>query len=304
MKTIAELRKEQYDYHRKYYAYIFDKWKWYSYRKFKARLYMNVCPYIVYLLMKTKIKPNTVTVVYALMGIVGGIFLAIPLKLFILVGIIFFSTRSFLDWSDGHYARETNQTSVTGAILDPYGAHVGWVALWIGIGLYLANKSIEGIVYLTPDLTLLTSAIFANIIYLIPVIPAIFAMNLILYARSRLYSDHIAKDRYSYNLQKKSNQNTVSNAVNSDIMTKYPEITKAIRVINKIFEHNARTVDSICFIIFLELLFPIFVSWIVFLIFLVWQIVLFVATFYLVAKGGWAEKELQNKLEQIYKDKL
>lgn len=34
MKTIAELRKEIYDYHRKYYAYIFEEWKWYSYRKF------------------------------------------------------------------------------------------------------------------------------------------------------------------------------------------------------------------------------------------------------------------------------
>ena len=295
MKTIEELRKEIYDCHHKYDAYIFDEWKWYSYRKFKAKLYMNVAPYIVCLLMHTKIKPNIVTVVYALMGIIAGIFLAIPLKLFILIGIILFSTRSFLDWSDGHYARETNQTSITGAILDPYGALTGWVALWVGLGLYVANKPIEGIIYLTPNLIPITSMIFTNIIYLIPVIPAIFAMDIMMFTRAQLFTSHITIDIQNYNQEKPNRADPRSIYAKYGIEKEYPIISKIVRSFYQIFEHNTRTVDAVCFIILLELLFPIFISWIVFLVFLLWQIILFAGIFFMVAKGGWVEKELQDK---------
>ena len=296
MKTIAELRKEIYDYHRKYYAYIFDEWKWYSYRKFKAKLYMETSAVLVHLLMKTRIKPNTITVVYAVLGILGGIFLAVPLKLFILTGIILFYFGPILDWSDGLLARETNQTSITGAILDPYGALTGWVALWVGLGLYVANKPIEGIIYLTPNLTPLTSTIFANIIYLIPVIPAIFAMDIMKSARAELFTSHITKAMQNRLREKPNRADPRSIHAKYGIEKEYPTMSKIIRSFYQIFEHNARTVDTICFIILLELLFPIFISWIVFLMFLLWQIVLFAGTFYMVAKGGWVEKELQDKI--------
>lgn len=284
MKTVAEFRKDIYDYHRKYYPYIFTEWKWYSYRKFKAKLYMIVSPWLAYLFMKAKITPNTVTVAYIVMGILGGIFLAIPIKWFILAGIILFYFRPFLDWADGLLARATNQTSITGDVLDPYGALVGWVALWAGMGLYVASKSGEVIFF-----------------YLTPIIPAIFALNIILFGQSRLFDKHIVEAIRDY-IQKKHSPMMLITA-NSDLIIRYPKITKAIRALDKVFESNARTVDLICLVILLELLLPnFFISWYLFLAFLLWEIVLFWAQFYRVARGGWAETKLQNKLEQIHKE--
>lgn len=285
MKTAAGFRKDIYDHNRKRFPYIFDEWKWYSYRKFKATLYMEVAPWLAYLFMKAKVRPNTVTVVYAVMGILGGIFLAIPIKWFILAGIIFFFFRPFLDWSDGLLARATNQTSITGDVLDPYGALTGWVALWAGMGLYVASKSGEVIFF-----------------YLTPIIPSIFALNIILFGQSRLYDNHIVEAIRNY-IPKKQNNDMMLIGANSDLVTKYPRIAKIMRTIGKIFEHNARTVDLICLVILLELLLPdFFISWILFLAFLVWQIVFFLAQFYRVAHGGWAEKELQEKLAQIHRE--
>ncbi|MFC1904265.1 CDP-alcohol phosphatidyltransferase family protein [Chloroflexota bacterium] len=93
---------------------------------------------------------------------------------FILAGIILFYFIPFLDWSDGPLARVTKQTSVTGDILDPYGAYAGWGALWAGMGLYLASKSGEVIFF-----------------YLAPVIPVILALSIIPIAKNRLYDNYI-----------------------------------------------------------------------------------------------------------------
>lgn len=282
MTTFAEFRKDNYRYNRERYAYIFEKWKWYSYRKFKAKLYMNVGAWLAYLFMKAGIKPNTVTVAYAVAGILGGIFLAIPVKWFILAGIILFYFRPFLDWSDGTLARVTRQTSITGDVLDPYGAYAGWVALWAGMGLYLAGKSGEIIFF-----------------YLTPVLPAIFALGIISLAKNRLYDNYIAQSIRAYISDK---QNQVPLQAISDAGSRHPKVSRLIGFINVIFEHNAGFVDLICLIILLELFLPVFVSWILYLVFLAWQVLLYLAIFYSVARGGWAERELQSKLEQIHKE--
>lgn len=280
MKTFAEFRKDNYDYNREHYAYIFEKWRWYSYRKFKAKLYMNAGAWLAYLFMKAGISPNAVTVTYALLGILGGIFLAIPMKWFILAGIILFYFRPFLDWSDGTLARVTKQTSITGDVLDSYGAGTGWVALWAGLGLYLANKSGEVVFF-----------------YLTPVIPAIFAMDLVSSAKNRLYDNHIVRGIRNYIANKQSEA-----PVRTDAAARHPIVTRLFNFLLRLFEHNAGFIDLICLIILLELFLPIFVSWILYLVFFLWQILFFIAMLYVVARGGWVEKELQNKLEQIHKE--
>lgn len=281
MKTVAELRKDIYDYHRKYYSYIFEEWRWYSYRKFKAKLYMNVSPWLVYLFMKTKIRPNMVTIAYAFMGILGGIFLAIPIKWFILVGIILFYFRPFLDWADGPLARATKQTSIIGDILDVYGAHAGWVALWTGLGLYLASKSGEAIFF-----------------YLTPIIPVIFAMSIYPLAKSRLYDNYIVNGICDYISNK---QNQVPVQVNSDVATRHLRVAQVVRFIERRFEHNTGFVDLLCLIILLELFLPIFISWVLFLAFILEQIMDFAVSFYVVTREGWAERELRCKVEQVHK---
>jgi len=295
MKTISELRKDIYDYNRKYFSYLFTQWKWYSYRKLKMIICINTAPVLVYLCMKLGIPPNAVTVVYALMGVLGGVFLAFPVKWVVLVGILFFFFRPFLDWTDGLLARETKRTSITGDILDNYGAYAGWVPLWAGLGLYAAEKFASAG-------TLLSGASVATIFFcLAPVIPTLFAINILISVKIRFYDDLLIKSFREY--LKRGNESTrIASEKNPDSTIQYSRIKKIFNSIDMIFEHNTRTVDLICLIILLELFLPFFISWAIFLAFLVWQIIYFIASFYLVARGGWAEKELKDKLEQINKD--
>ena len=120
MKTsIFELRKHQYEYHFNRFPYMKD-WKTNPYTCFKSRVYMELSAILVYLLLKTSIHPNTVSVCYMILGIMGGVLLAIPIKATILFSILIFFLKGVLDWSDGHLARIKEQTSITGEILDPY----------------------------------------------------------------------------------------------------------------------------------------------------------------------------------------
>ena len=115
-------------------------------------------------------------------------------------------------------------------------------------------------------------------------------------SRSELFNSHISKETQNNLRDKIEKRDFRSKKAKYEIEQEHKTITGIIRSINQLFEHNARTVDTICLLILLELLFPVFVTWIVFLVFLLWQIVIFSGIFYMVAKGGWAEKELHDKL--------
>ena len=293
MRTIAELRKEQYQYNCGLFPYIKD-WRRYPYTWFKAHLYMEASAVLVHLLLKTKIKPNTVTIVYTAMGILGGILLAIPAKATIFLAILLFYFRGILDWSDGHYARVTEQTSLTGEILDPYGAQAGWISLWVGLGLNVASKSGMVAFY-----------------YLVPVIPALFAGNIMSMAKLRLFNNYLSKDRLQEGISRDKAELLVSQRVQGKGTTStagktYRFINKAVdvgtkvyRLMNEVFKHRARLVDLICLILLIEMFSTIFISWFVFLAFLAWQLVVFVVSFYRVANGGWVERVLQKKVEEI-----
>ena len=140
MNTLKDLRNQQYDYHRKQFPYLFDYIK-NPYSFLKAKFYMESSAVLVYLLLRTNIKPNTITIIYGLLGIVTGILLSIPNNYTIFIALIIAFTKGTLDWSDGHFARITGQTSLTGHILDVYGAHLNSLGLQIGLGLYIANNS-------------------------------------------------------------------------------------------------------------------------------------------------------------------
>jgi hypothetical protein len=293
MRTVAEQRKSLYDYHRKYYPY-YDELKWYSYDKIKIHIYLNLSPYLAYLFQRISIHPNAVTITYAFWGILGGIFLAIPIRWLILTGVILFFFRPFLDWCDGLLARETNRTSVTGDVLDSWGAFAGWIFLWAGLGLYVAEKFYYMGLYLS-------NVSVANIFFcLAPVIPALVAVNLLTYSKIRLYDNHIVKNYRDY-LKKGQKLNRKTTETKKDFEDKYKKILSIFRTINNEFSHTHRNVDLLCLLILLELFLPFFIIWVVLLVFLAWQIIFFAASFYLITCKGWVEKDLQEKLKQTKK---
>lgn len=279
MRSIAELRKKRYQISYDLYPYI-REWKKYPYTWFKAHLYMEASAILVYLLLKTKVKPNTVTIVYTAMGILGGILLVIPSRAATLLAILLFYLRGILDWSDGLLARVTEQTSITGDILDPYGAQAGWISLWVGLGLNVASKSGMMVFY-----------------YLVPLIPALWAGDMWSFARVRLFAKYVSKDRFQEVINKSKEELLVSESAQGKGIISTAE--KMFWLMHSAFEHRARFVDLICLILLIEMFSTIFISWFVFLVFLVWQIVVFATKFCWVAKGGTVERELQKKVEEI-----
>jgi phosphatidylglycerophosphate synthase len=240
---------------------------------------METSAILVYLLSKTRIKPTSITVVYGLAGLAGGVLLAIPSKVTILIAVTIFFTKSILDWADGHLARITGQTSVTGAIIDPYGAFLGALGLQMGLGFYVAHKS--GIM---------------TFYYLTALIPFFYAARTYTYAFALLFRKHITGERMREYLDIGSS--VTSDFKGSDEITGKGH-TRAIEFIRNFLDDRARTVDLVCLLILIEMFTPIFITWVIFLGFLLKQFVVFAASFYIVAKDDWAERQLAGKMREL-----
>ena len=277
MNSIRNLRKYQYDYHTKFYPYIND-WKKCPYTWFKARLYMEASAVLVYFLLKTKVKPNMVTIIYGLLGLFGGILLAIPVNQTILIAVLIFFLKGVLDWSDGHLARVRGQTSITGALLDSYGAFLGALGLRMGLGFYVAHKSGMAIFY-----------------YLTALIPLFYAAKLTSRGYTFLFCEYLKPEK----LKEHKNRNLEGSIKTQSLKHKAKNYNSIKNFFYNFLDDRARTVDFVCFLLLLEIFTPIFITWIVFLGFLIKQFLIFCTAFYIVARGEWLEKKLEDKLEEI-----
>ena len=260
-----ELRNIIFSYQYKRFPFI-KAWGKNPYSSLKARFYMESSVILVFLLLKTSIMPNTVTILYGLAGILGGILLAIPHPVTILIAIFIFFTKGILDWSDGHLARIRGQTSLTGHILDTFGAQLNSLGLQVGLGFYVVHKS--DIIWFY---------------YLIPLVPFFYATNLVHYSRSVLSYPNIISDQFKLYSQR---QNAKTSSVNNK---KQKMIQLGRQLIGSILDDRARSVDFICLIIFLEIHYDFFLTWIIFLMLVIKQLLIFLGAFYAVAGANIAE---------------
>lgn len=280
MKSIRELKQVQYDYIYKYYGYV-SRWKPYSYRKIKTVVYVNVCALLIQLFLKLKVRPNTVTFMYLLMGLLAGIFMSIPSEKAILTAVLLLYLRPFLDWADGPLARELKQTSITGDILDSYGAYLGWAALWVGMGLYLGRTA-------------------HNVFYMLsPLLPFFFAVDIYSVSRQRFIYHYLSKNELQeYNASYASTKEESSAVINND--PPKPKLTLLKNKIDAIFEHNARTIDIICLLLVIEIIFSVSILWVYYSGFLFWQACVFVMRLLVLCRGGWAEEELSRLKRTVH----
>ena len=129
--------------------------------------------------MRTNIRPNTITLIYAFCGILGFVFLSLPFKNFVFISLIIFFLKGVFDWTDGHLARKTNQTSMRGHILDVYGAHVNELGFYLGLGFYVLNFS--------------DNYFFK---YLLPIYPFLIAINIVTYSKIILFNENSIPKKY------------------------------------------------------------------------------------------------------------
>lgn len=279
MQKISELRKYQYDYHSEKFPYL-DDWKRNPYSFLKSRFYMEASAVLVYFLQKTKIKPNSVTIAYGLAGIVGGILLAIPMSITHIIAVIIFFTKGILDWSDGHFARITGQTSFTGHILDNYGAHLNSLGLQIGLGFYVAQKTELMLFY-----------------YLIPLIPFFYTANLAFFSKRMCMQKGIIIRQ----IDKNKNKSVEQSLTGSDEKSKKLKDGRIKSFLLNFLDDRARTVDFICLLILIEMHTAFSVTWGIFCLLVLKQFLIFCGSFFLVVNCRLAEVELDDLASNINK---
>lgn len=270
--TIRDIYNIILENHRERIPFIYN-WRKNYYTFCKMKVYQATSAFLVYWLLKTKIKPNTITVIYALAGLLGGFLLAIPTRItVILAGIIFFS-KGILDASDGQYARISGQTSQTGEVLDSYGAHIGALGLQIGLGFFVAHKSGMILFY-----------------YFIPIIPLCYAANFIQYAKGCLID--------AGPISKCLESETIEVADAREPLLERPLIDRLgskwlkplFVAVKTLLDNRSHSVDFICLLAVIEMYSPLFLTWIIFLLFVSKQVLIFTSTFYHAVAYDWPGK--------------
>ena len=270
--TLSEIRKMRYDYTVDYCNFIgidVNDWKKNPYTWFKSRFYIEFSAILVFLLLRTRIHPNTITLIYALCGLVGGVLLAIPNNITIFLGIFIFFSKGILDWSDGLLARITNRTSVRGAVLDPWGALTNSIGFQVGLGIYVALHA-SNIIYL----------------YLVIIILALRVADL----------RYFTCQHFAFEIMHGSYENKTESKVKiqkNAFQTKKDEeklLTHLMNFIRDFLDDRARSVDFICLLILIELIFPgIFLTWLIIWAFVFKYAAIFLGGLFLTLRRNWIE---------------
>ena len=289
MKTIAELRKEQYQYNYTLFPHMKD-WKHNPYRYLQARFYMEASAILVFLLLRTKIRPNSITIIYGLAGILAGILLSIPLRATILMALFIFFTKGILDWTDGHLARAKGQVSVTGHVLDVYGAFLGDLGLQMGLGFYVAFRTGNPAFY-----------------YMTALIAFFLAAKLNTLSEIVLFTELSKKEPLDIIVERYTDVGTihaVSGSAKDSVLGKYK---KYHEYFSSFLDAEARSVDFICLLILIETFSDISVTWIVLMAFVVKAFTTFIGGYYIVVKRDWVEKSLDaiiHNIKNVFKNDI
>jgi len=281
MNNLSEIRKEVYRDRFNDVAFVYSvdlkNWRRNPYTYLKSIFYIEMSAILVFVLLKTRIHPNTVTLTYALCGVIGGILLSIPTNLTILLAIFIFFTKGILDWADGPLARLTKRTSVIGEVLDPWGALINSLGFQLGLGFYIAIHS-GNIIYL----------------YLIAIILALRVGNIRTFTYQYFAGELVDGSRErKAGLEPKTYENTSQSKQGTGRV-----LLRLMNFVRDFLDDRARSVDFICLLILIEILFPgVFVTWLVVWALAVKHLLIFLGGIFLALRRNWIE----NTRNSIFK---
>ena len=231
------------------------------YTFFKAGLYIELSSVLAFIIQNTPITPNLITIMYALLGIIGGFFLGSGNENLIIIGIFIIFFNGVLDWTDGLIARLKKSVSPLGALLDEWAGLIVSYSFIIGFGLYLFNKTGQ-----------------INFISLLILIIFVRALDLKNYfyqnTTYKLYKFEINKIQLKRKYLSKNN------------LKKY-RVSKLVNflkeILQKTFDDRSRSIDLICALILLDIFYKDIVLLEYIYIFITLKyIILFLGGFYLI----------------------
>ncbi len=224
------------------------------YTYFKSIIYIEISALIVFFLQSSFITPNYITLFYAFLGLIGGIFIGSAQGDLIIIGAIIFFFKSAIDWSDGLLARLTNKTSALGSLLDDWAGYIGFYSFIIGFSFYLFNTTGE-----------------LHYIYAIFVILVLKAIDL--------------KNFFYINTVLKIPSNKIINKKDISSFKKNKKIKENIFLflLRNTLDDRARTIDLICLLILIDFFYREvnFLSYILYA-FVFKSLLVFLGNFYLV----------------------
>ena len=231
------------------------------YTFFKAGLYIELSSVLAFIIQNTPITPNLITIMYALLGIIGGFFLGSGNENLIIIGIFIIFFNGVLDWTDGLIARLKKSVSPLGSLLDEWAGLIVSYSFIIGFGLYLFNK--------TGQIN------FISLLILIIFVRALDLKNYFYQSTTyKLYKFEINKIQLKRKYLSKNN------------LKKY-RVSKLVNflkeILQKTFDDRSRSIDLICALILLDIFYKDIVLLEYIYIFITLKyIILFLGGFYLI----------------------
>ena len=259
--TYKELYDQQFTFNSKQSPYIINFWH-NPYSFLKARYYMGLASGIVYFLQGSSVTPNQITKLYMLWGVLAGLLIAIGTSHTLSVGIFMVFSKGVLDWTDGHIARLKNKTSLTGHILDVYGARVNSLMFVTCLGFYQYTLHDEDTLFL-----------ILAIIY-----PLAFSMQLHRFAYKYLYEELSNKGL------------TVETTPDGTRKERTIRNSRYAKFLINFLDDRSRTTDFVCLLIVLEQMTVYKLSWVYFVLIQLKWAVICCSVFYVFSKDDCFDK--------------
>ena len=270
MRTFRDLYHRQLEYNILRSPYI-GNFKGNPYSYLKARYYMFFSTIIVYFLQNTSVHPNTITKLYIICGFLAATLLAIPVKEAHIFAIFLIFSKGILDWADGFLARIKEKTSLTGHVLDVYGATIHSLTFVVSLGIYEYFYFDENIIFL---------------------------MALFIYPFC--YGTLLTKFSHQYVLDQITAKNFQNHTSSTQSSPSIKESHKgAFNFFTVFLEDRSRTIDLVLVLLLVEYLGGPALSWLFFVgVNLKW-IALWFGSFIFSSKIDSADKALSAKLSEI-----
>ena len=282
-QSLREIRDTQYSYQ------IKDAWDNFNvdindfksnpYTFLKWRFYLETSSLLLYFLVRTNIKPNHISLFYAFLGILTLLFLGLPVenKIFLYLGLLIAFSKTIIDACDGYIARLKNQKSISGFVLDPYGAYINMIGFQSGIGFYLANTYDKNI-----------------FLYLVFLIPFCFAVRFKNYAYSSLLNELIERKNY---MDSRHPSHKKKGGLNISSLSKLEKsnFRKAYKFFLCIFDDRARSVDLIILLFLIEINFNIKLIEYVFYFLIFKHLFIVFVSLFVYSNNDW----LENKINKV-----
>ena len=245
-----------------------DDWLFSPYHCLKTRFFIELSSLFVFFMQHTPIRPNFLTILYVISGIVGAVLLGSLEKNLIVVGVIVFFMCGILDWMDGLLARVTKKKSTLGNVLDAWAGDVVAFSFIIGLGMYVFNATQE-----------------IHFLYLMVIIIAIKALDL----KDFCYRWLVYEFYKNSKLRNKKNKKKIKSNIDDQNFSKGLVFLK--RFFQSFLDNRARTIDGIGLIILIELTYDkIILTNFIYYLFLLKILAIFVGGLYIVFFKDFAKK--------------